>query len=469
MAEKITYLDGLRGIAAVNVMIMHFFLVLAPAMVYGNQTPSHLGNLDLIFSSTPLGLIGAGNFSVCIFFVLSGYVLTQNYFRTRDKNLIISGALRRYIRLLIPVFAAIMLSFLLSSAGLFRYYSEVVTITANNNPANYWLTFWTFTPNIVDVIKQATLDSFFFGGIDYNPVLWTMKVEFFGSMLVFAMALLFGSLRQRWLIYLAAAVVFIKFYYLAFIIGMAFADLFANKTQLFKTSNKIILSVVLIVGLFIGSYPVYTLTNDSLYSFLNTDLFFRPFVDYHIFGAGLIMYVLLNNPWLQKVFSSAVPVFLGKISYSLYLVHFQVICSFTCILFLVLYPILSYGTALLVSMIVSSILIFPLSYLFYKYVDTAGVKLSKVVYTRVFSPLVSDCAERIKQQRTLSSIFAIHGRVVNLLNSKLCWRTPLQAMEYVRSSTSRMLCVLKVDYLYLIKRLIIFLISMFLNVAFLNH
>ena len=162
MAEKITYLDGLRGIAAVNVMIMHFFLVLAPAMVYGNQTPSHLGNLDLIFSSTPLGLIGAGNFSVCIFFVLSGYVLTQNYFRTRDKNLIISGALRRYIRLLIPVFASIMLSFLLSSAGLFRYYSEVVTITANNNPANYWLTFWTFTPNIVDAIKQATLDSFLF-------------------------------------------------------------------------------------------------------------------------------------------------------------------------------------------------------------------------------------------------------------------------------------------------------------------
>ena len=259
MAEKITYLDGLRGIAAVNVMIMHFFLVLAPAMVYGNQTPSHLGNLDLIFSSTPLGLIGAGNFSVCIFFVLSGYVLTQNYFRTRDKNLIISGALRRYIRLLIPVFAAIMLSFLLSSAGLFRYYSEVVTITANNNPANYWLTFWTFTPNIVDAIKQATLDSFLFGGIDYNPVLWTIKVEFFGSMLVFAMALLFGSLRQRWIIYLAAAVVFIKFYYLAFIIGMALADLFANKTQLFKTSNKIVLSIVLIVGLFIGSYPVLSL------------------------------------------------------------------------------------------------------------------------------------------------------------------------------------------------------------------
>ena len=413
MAEKITHLDGLRGIAAVNVMIMHFFIVLTPAMIYGNQTPSHLGNLELIFSSTPLGLIGAGNFSVCIFFVLSGYVLTQNFFKTGDKNLIISGALRRYIRLLIPVFAAVMLSLLLSSAGLFYYYSETVTITANNNPGNYWLNYWTFTPGIVDAVKQAAWESFFVGGsIDYNPVLWTMKVEFFGSMLVFAMALLLRPLRYRWTIYLAASMVLINYYYLAFIIGMALADLFANKTRAFKTSNKLVLSTLLFVGLFIGSYPVGTLTNDSLYSFLNRDLFFRPFIGYHILGAGLIMYVLLNSMWLQKVFSSAVSVFLGKISYSLYLIHFLVICSFTCKLFLVLYPILPYGTALLVSILVSSALIFPLSYLFYRYIDTLGVNLSKIFYNRLFSPLLSYCEGHLKQQHILRSVYAIYNRVL---------------------------------------------------------
>ena len=174
------------------------------------------------------------------------------------------------------------------------------------------------------------------------------------------------------------------------------------------------------------------------------------------------MYVLLNNPWLQKVFSSAIPVFLGKISYSLYLVHFQVICSFTCMLFLVLYPILPYGVALLVSTIVSSILIFPLSYLFYKYVDTTGVKLSKVVYTRVFSPLISDCAERIKQQRTFSSVFTIYSRLLNL---KLYWRMPLHAMRDVHSSASKRLYLLTANYLYLIKGLLLILISLFLHVA----
>ena len=412
MTEKITYLDGLRGIAAVNVMIMHFFIVLAPAMIYANQTPSHLGNFETIFSSTPLGLIGAGNFSVCIFFVLSGYVLTQKYFGTKDNNVIISGALRRYIRLLIPVLASVILSFLLSSAGLFHYYAETVMITASNNPANYWINYWTFTPNIIDAIKQAMWESFFVGGdIYYDPVLWTMTIEFYGSMLIFAMALLFGSRRNRWTFYLAAAVAFFNSYYLAFIIGMALADMFSNKTPVFKTSNKIILPIILFVGLFLGSYPVSIVTNDSLYGFLNNGFFQTPKMIYHITGAGIIMYVLLNSQRLQKVFSSPVPVFLGKISYSLYLVHFLVISSFTCALFLALYPILPSGEAVLTSCMLSLLVIAPLSYLFYKYIDTAGVELSKNVYNRLFSPCISGCAGYIKQQRTLSAVFAIYDKL----------------------------------------------------------
>jgi peptidoglycan/LPS O-acetylase OafA/YrhL len=367
-------------------------------MVYGSELPSHLGgNLEQLFSTTPLGLIGAGNFSVCIFFVLSGYVLTQKYFKIRDDSIIISGALRRYIRLFIPVFAAVMLSFLLASAGLYRYYIETMVVSAGSNYRGYW----TFTPDIFDAIKQAGWNSFFLGGnIYYNPVLWTMTIEFYGSMLVFTMALLFGSLKNRWTFYLAAAVLFLNSYYLAFVIGMALADTFNSKTpvlQIFKTGNKIVLFIILVSGLFIGSYPISPLTNDSLYMFLNNGFFETPKVTYHIIGAGMVMYTLLNSQGLQNVFSSPVPVFLGKISYSLYLIHFLVISSFTCALFLVLYPVLSYGAAVLISCGLSLLLIIPLSYLFYKYIDMAGVELSKVFYNRLVNSHTPDGAEHIKQ------------------------------------------------------------------------
>ncbi len=215
-----------------------------------------------------------------------------------------------------------------------------------------------------------------------------MTIEFYGSMLVFTMALLFGSLRNRWTFYLAAVLISINFYYLAFVIGMLFADLFSSKTRVFKTDNKIILFVILISGLFLGSYPVSPLTGDSLYGFLNNGFFEAPKVTYHVIGAGMVMYVLLNSRDLQRVFSSPVPVFLGKISYSLYLVHFLVISSFTCALFLYLCPVLSYEPAFLVSIVLSLLLIMPLSYLFYKYVDMAGIKLSKTFYSRLSRPVI---------------------------------------------------------------------------------
>ena len=406
MTEKINYLDGLRGIAAVNVMIMHFFIVFLPAMIYSDRMPSHLGNFEQIFSNTPLGLIGAGNFSVCIFFILSGYVLTQKYFKTKDRNIIISGAVRRYIRLFVPVLAAILLSFLLASSGVFHYYIETVAISGNNNYAGYWI----FTPDIIEAIKQAVWGTFFAGEDTYNPVLWTMTIEFYGSILVFAMTFLFGQQRARWTFYLAAAIFFFNSYYLAFIIGLGLADTFNSKTPIFKTGNKIVLSIILISGLFIGSYPVGTVTNDSLYGFLNNGFFQTPKLTYHILGAGMIMYVLLNSRWLQNIFSSPLLILLGKISYSLYLIHFLVISSFTCALFLFLYPILPYVAAASISCIVSVLLIIPLSYLFYRYIDTAGVQLSKMFYNQLVNLARSAGAGHMKQKHLSSAILTIYNK-----------------------------------------------------------
>jgi peptidoglycan/LPS O-acetylase OafA/YrhL len=411
MTEKITYLDGLRGIAAINVMIMHFFIALAPAMIYGDQLPSHLGNLEHVFSSTPLGLIGAGNFSVCIFFVLSGYVLTQKFFKIRDKSIIISSVVRRYVRLFIPVLASIVLSFLLLSTGLFHYYIEAVMISAGSSSTNYWTNYWTFSPSIIDALKQAMWGSFFVGGeISYNPVLWTMKIEFYGSMLVFAIAFLFGSQRSRWTIYFAAAMFFFNTYYLAFIIGMVFADTFNSRMSPFKTSNNMILSIILILGLFLGSYPVYNVTHDSLYGFLNNGFFQTPKITYHISGAGMIMYVLMNSRLLQNIFSYPVSVFLGKISYSLYLVHFLVISSFTSALFLFLYPVLPYSAAALTSCFCSLVLIIPLSYLFYRYVDTAGVEFSKIFYNQLVKFCLPEGAGKIKQGHLSSTVLTIYNK-----------------------------------------------------------
>src|SRR4051794_31640327 len=52
---------------------------------------------------TPLRLLVAGEFAVAIFFTLSSYVLLVRFFRARQQSqLIYSGMIRRWPRLLIP-------------------------------------------------------------------------------------------------------------------------------------------------------------------------------------------------------------------------------------------------------------------------------------------------------------------------------------------------------------------------------
>ena len=125
----------------------------------------------------------------------------------------------------------------------------------------------------------------------------------------------------------------------------------------------------------------------------------------------MIMYVLLNSQGLQKVFSSPVPVFLGKISYSLYLVHFPVIGSLTCALFLALYPVLPYGEAFLISCISSLFLIIPLSYLFYRYIDMTGSKLSKSFYNWLLNSRKPVAAGNVKQEHLSNTVFTIYNKI----------------------------------------------------------
>jgi peptidoglycan/LPS O-acetylase OafA/YrhL len=104
MAERIEYLEGLRGIAAFVVYVGHF----CPLFIVSS---SFL--LTLI-----TGLFFFGRlFSVCIFFVLSGYVLTYTFFSVRDHQVLVSAAVRRYLRLLVPVSFLIGIVFIFIGPG----------------------------------------------------------------------------------------------------------------------------------------------------------------------------------------------------------------------------------------------------------------------------------------------------------------------------------------------------------------
>ncbi|MBD2845513.1 acyltransferase family protein [Paenibacillus sp. IB182496] len=81
--NKLFYLDGLRGLAALVVVISHYIQVFYPAALNGKAEQAHF-KWDTWYGYSPVNLFYNGQFAVCLFFALSGYVLNVKLF---DKKL----------------------------------------------------------------------------------------------------------------------------------------------------------------------------------------------------------------------------------------------------------------------------------------------------------------------------------------------------------------------------------------------
>ncbi len=112
---RIRSLDGVRGIAAL-VVVVHHALHLFPAFARVQDAVSAAGESPALWvlTHTPLHLVWAGEEAVLVFFVLSGYVLalpaTRGPVRWREYYP------RRLVRLYLPVWAAVVLAVGLKAA-----------------------------------------------------------------------------------------------------------------------------------------------------------------------------------------------------------------------------------------------------------------------------------------------------------------------------------------------------------------
>lgn len=372
---KIDYLESLRGVAAFVVVLAHFAVGFYPALWWAQAEYVHTKNsLEVLVSGTPLNLLYNGSFSVSIFFVLSGFVLTYRFFRDRSTRMALLPVFaKRYTRLLFPIIFSSALAYLLLALSWLSP-SELSEITRSS-----WLKgFWTFEPDLAGLLRESFLDAYFTARVTYNSVLWTMRWEFFGSLIVFAFVVLFGRARRRDWYYLLAVLVFRRSYYLAFILGMVLADVVTRDRNLFtRIRHKGYYAALLCAGLLLGSYPVDRPVAGTLYEGLEG---FARVQTYQIIGATLIMISLLNSRRLQALFSRGPLVFLGRISFSLYVLHFILMGSLSSALFIRFSAWMTYHTAFLLTAAVSLPIMIFLAHLMQISIDERGVRASRIVY-----------------------------------------------------------------------------------------
>lgn len=378
LKQKVIYLEGIRGAAAFIVVLSHFFQVFLPSVFEGNADIMHFA-FEAPAAKTPINLLFNGNFSVTLFFILSGYVLSYRFFRDKESSIIYSSAARRYLRLAIPAFVSVIFAFALMRFG-FGYFNSIKPITQSSMRDPF-----AADPGIWAMLKEGLFHTFFTYGSQYNPVLWTMTYELFGSFLIFGFLLLMGKHWIRYIAYPILIYFFLDSYYLGFVLGLLLSDLHNSGRNWLELINRPWVNLLLVVaGIYVGSYP-YIAPDDTVYSILVWNASeFSFFVFYHVVGSFFILLAALNSKWMQALFSSKPFAYLGKISFSMYLVHFTIICSFGSYLFMRLSHTLSYGADLAIVMLVTLIVIFGVSHLMYRYIDDTTVKLLSRWSNRLF-------------------------------------------------------------------------------------
>jgi peptidoglycan/LPS O-acetylase OafA/YrhL len=393
-AEKYKNLDGLRGLAAFIVMLWHFCVGFLPFLI-GFQLTTRYTPIDHLVSNTPLFLPLAGSFCVTVFFVLSGFVLSLSFFKTRDNSVLASSAARRYFRLAIPAASSILLAFIAMSLIGIHAHDKAAEITGSK-----WLhDFWQQPASLISMIYQGIYSTFVTGFTPYNTNLWTMQIELFGSFLVFGFLAFFGKLEKRWIFYAAAALIFLKTYYLAFILGMAICDIWTNGSLVRRYVTDWLVLALLPVGLFLGSWHTSLNVYPNIYSPIVVPYF--NYTELEIFariaGAAIIMLAVLQLAPLKRFFESKPLQYLGKLSFSLYLVHFIVIYSFSSWLFSTLYPHLGFMLSFFIMFCISTPLIFGISHLFMKYIDIPSIGWSKAIGSWLTSPRQAPQKESTEQ------------------------------------------------------------------------
>jgi len=314
---RLIELDSLRGIAALIVVLHHAYLSLPLLPDWVHWT------LD----ATPLRLIGAGRPAVIFFFVLSGYVLTRGLSAQEEARpgSVLSGpgwahyAAQRAVRLGLPVLASLVLSAVLQVA---LWEGPLPAETPGLIGTATWARMWGWK----SFAEQALLLSSG-NGFQLNPVLWSLVHEWRIS-LVLPLVLLFrGRLALLAAVALLGAAV-------ARLAGMPEGDVALGSSLLktFAATAGFLPAFAAGAALALGRAPRLDRTQ-AIASGIAVLVMAMAAHDYGVILASVLLILLVQRDGpFARVMRRPSLVWLGRVSFSLYLVHMPLLLAATHLL-----------------------------------------------------------------------------------------------------------------------------------------
>ena len=315
---RLHVLDSLRGLAAVTVMVHHYLLTFPAFFPYGQPGSSAMA---LLMQFSPLHLIWAGYEAVLLFFVLSGFVLALPYWSGQpfDYSPFI---IRRWARVWIPYITAVTLAMVfalllggIQVAGLSIWYSW---------PWN--------TPSVADYLNHVLL----IGNLDpvsahLLPVVWSLRYEMLASLAFPVLLFLANTWRWPQVLALGAALNVVGYLYADSFRPFQYVLMFLVGILLARHKDRLVLGLralprLAAVPLLAGALALYLCTWfgwSANHSFLQSAA-----LDWGITAAAAFAIIAaLGSRTAHQLLNLRPVLWLGRVSYSIYLMHTLVLLS----------------------------------------------------------------------------------------------------------------------------------------------
>lgn len=362
------WLDGFRGIAAFIVYIYHSCdLFWFGESGYGFNDPNK--GLYASFWRLPfVKLIHNGPMAVSLFFVISGYALSikpLKQIRSNDHagfaTTLGSSIFRRPLRLYLPVAAVSLIMLFFARIGAYEAAASVRTHDVFWNQLDFFYvhrpSLWEDVSNWATMMEKLSLAHYEFwadkawGEVHpWDGHVWTIPVEFFASLTLFLTQAAVSFVRPRVRIVLLLLMIWLSVRHgwiemVCFYGGMIICEVnmmldAANAAKssldthekskwsryaLDLPSAAYVVGVVL--GLYLLSTPSWASEETPGYRWLSqiAPRASWPWRFWCSIGAIMLIFSMSRMPQLSAIFSRPLELYLGKISFALYLLHNMVI------------------------------------------------------------------------------------------------------------------------------------------------
>mgnify|MGYP003599671239 CR=1 FL=1 len=364
--SKLGYLDSIRGLACICVVLSHASLVFFPYIhAFFGEVPEANGTQALIHNS-PLTFLFSGTGAVYVFFVLSGFVLSRSM-HNKDLSGLVSVVAARYPRLMIPALFSCLIAFII--------YSFVLHIPTPQHLSPWFYNQIVSTPNFLESLRSGSIDAFFLGKSAYNNVLWTMSIELSGSLLIYIFMYL--NIRTNKTLatslFIATILLIAPFStkyaggFFCFWVGF-YIYIYDFKIRSFWLSASALLLGLYLAGVHYGS---------NSYAWVDYLLKQRSYLAGNIIAGILIVWSLYSCEAFQRILTQKWLIWLGKKSFSIYLLHMPLMILASYTLFDILNKTFGYDMAALLMTLTVLITTIAASS-FFSFVDDYAVSFSKI-------------------------------------------------------------------------------------------